>query len=67
MTYAGIIFITFMISSVVGVLITGIIETLINRKKAYKRKLSQLQTENQRLKKVVNLYKFELETREVIK
>lgn len=55
--------IAFIICFVAGVLITGSIETLIKRKKARKRYLKRLQTENQRLKQVVNLYKLELQTR----
>lgn len=67
MTGEAILVITFIFSFVLGVLLAGGIETLIKRKKAHKRYLKRLEEENKRLKRVVNLYELELQTREVKK
>ena len=56
-----------LISFVAGILITGGIESLINRYKAHKQYVRGLQEENKRLKRVLNLYELELKTKEVIK
>lgn len=57
----AILFVAFLISFTLGILIAWGIETLIKRKKAHRRYLRRLQTENQRLKSVVNLYELELQ------
>lgn len=56
-----------LISFVASVLMVGGLEYLIKRYKAHKQYLRGLQVENQRLKRVLNLYELELTTKEVIK
>jgi hypothetical protein len=60
-----ILFSVFFISAFLGALTVRGIETLIERKKANKRYLRRLETENQRLKRAVVFYELELQTREV--
>lgn len=60
-----ILFSVFFISAFLGALLVKGIETLIERKKANKRYLRRLETENQRLKRAVVFYELELQTREV--
>lgn len=57
----AILFIVFLISFMLGILIAWGIETLIKRKKAHRRYLRRLQIENQRLKRVLALYELELQ------
>lgn len=60
-----ILFSIFFISCFLGALTVRGIETLIKRKKAHRRYLRRLEIENQRLKRVLNLYELELQTMEV--
>ena len=62
-----ILFSVFFISAFLGALTVRGIETLIERKKVNRRYLRCLEVENQRLKRVLNLYELELQTREVTK
>ena len=57
------LFIIFLICFMLGVLLTGYIETLIKRKKAHERYIKQLQTENAYLKRTVAFFKIALETK----
>ncbi len=56
---------TFIISFMLGVLMLGGIEILIERRKAYKRNLKRLKEENKRLNRVISLYELELKTKEL--
>lgn len=59
------LFLAFLICFIAGILIVKGIETLIKRKKAYRRYLKRLEIENKKLKKTVNFLSLELQTREV--
>lgn len=63
MNVGVILFITFLISFVMGVLMIKCIEILVKRKNAHKRYLRHLETENQKLKRTLNFCKLELQTR----
>ena len=58
-----IFFILLFISCVLGALTVKGIETLIKKKKAHRRYLKRLESENKKLKQVVNFYWLELQTK----
>lgn len=60
-----ILFSVFFISCFLGALAVKGIETLVKRKKAHRRYLKRLETENQRLKNTVSFLSLELQTKNV--
>ena len=64
MYFGAIMFLAFFVSWLLYCLMVDIIATLIKRKRAKKRYLRRLETENRKLKRAVNFLSFELETKE---
>lgn len=62
---SAVLFIMLFLSCVLGALTVKGIETLIKKKKAHRRYLKRLEAENKKLKRVVNFYWFELQTKGV--
>lgn len=57
------LFICFLVLFILGVLLTGYIDTRIKRKKAKERYIRRLEIENLHLKRAVSFYKVALETK----